>query len=92
LAVRAAHKALVLDERGHFCTPIITLHTQPSELDHLLIPAPEGAPSDQVQIVMEPTSMAWFPIAVYYARQGLASYLVNSQELAVLRRYQHASC
>src|SRR6266516_2922907 len=87
LAVRAAHKAVVLDERGHFCTPIITVHTQPSELDHLLIRAREGAPSDEVQIVMEPTGMAWFPIAVYYARQGVASYLVNSQEVADLRRY-----
>ncbi len=87
LAVQAAHKAVVLDERGHFCTPIITVHTQPSELSHLLIRAREGAPSDEVQIVMEPTGMAWFPIAVYYARQGVAIYLVNSQEVADLRRY-----
>jgi transposase len=36
---------------------------------------------------MEPTGMAWFPIAVYYARHGVPIYLVNSQEVADLRRY-----
>jgi transposase len=87
LAVQAAHKAVVLDERGHFCTPILTVHTQPSDLDRLLARAREGALSDEVQLVMEPTGMAWFPVAVYYARQALPIYLVNSQEVADLRRY-----
>ena len=27
LAVRTAHKAVILDEHGHFCTPILTVHT-----------------------------------------------------------------
>jgi transposase len=87
LAVQTAHKAVVLDEHGHFCTPILTVHTRPSELDQLLERAREGAPSTEVQLVMEPTGMAWFPIAVYYARQALPIYLVNSQEVADLRRY-----
>src|SRR3954471_19820846 len=87
LAVQAAHKAVVLDEHGHFCTPLLTVHTQPSDLDQLLARARDGAPSTDVQIVMEPTGMAWFPIAVYYARQALPIYLVNSQEVADLRRY-----
>jgi transposase len=87
LAVQTAHKALVLDERGHFCTPILTVHTRPGELDQLLARARDGAPSAEVQLVMEPTGMAWFPIAVYYARQAVPMYLVNSQEVADLRRY-----
>ena len=87
LAVQAAHKAVVLDETGHFCTPILTVHTRPNELDQLLGRAREGAPSTEVQLVMEPTGMAWFPIAVYYARQALPIYLVNRQEVADLRRY-----
>jgi transposase len=87
LAVQTAHKAVVLDEHGHFCTPILTVHTRPSELDQLLGRAREGAPSTEVQLVMEPTGMAWFPIAVYYARQAVPMYLVNSQEVADLRRY-----
>jgi hypothetical protein len=73
LAVQTAHKAVVLDERGHFCSNILTVHTQPSELDYPLALAREGAGSAEVQVVMEPTGMAWFPIAVYYARQGCRS-------------------
>jgi transposase len=87
LAVQTVHKAVVLDESGHFCTSILTLHTRPGELDQLLVRARAGAPSAEVQLVMEPTGMAWFPIAVYYARQALPIYLVNSQEVADLRRY-----
>jgi transposase len=87
LAVQAAHKAAVLDECGHFCTPLLTVHTRPRELDDLLARAREGAPSAEVQVVMEPTGMAWFPVAVYYARQAVPIYLVNSQEVADLRRY-----
>jgi cell division protein FtsB len=36
---------------------------------------------------MEPTSMAWFPIAVYLAHVGVTVYLVNAQQVADLRRY-----
>jgi len=87
LAVQTAHKAVVLDETGHFCTPILTVHTRPSQLDQLLARARDGAPSAEVQLVMEPTGMAWFPVAVYYARQAVPIYLVNSQQVADLRRY-----
>ena len=86
LAVQTAHKAVVPDEHGHCCTPILTVHTLPNELDQLLGRAREGAPSTEVQLVMEPTGMAWFPIAVYYTRQAVPMYLVNSQEVADLRR------
>jgi len=48
LAVQTAHKAVVPDEHGHFCTPILTLHTLPNELDQLLGRAREGAPSTEV--------------------------------------------
>ena len=71
LAVQTAHKAVVLDEQGHFCTPILTVHTRPSELSQLLARARDGAPSAEVQLVMGPTGRAWFPIAVYYARQAV---------------------
>ena len=50
VAVQTAHKAVVLDEAGHFCTPILTAHTRPGELDQLLAWAPEGAPSTEVQL------------------------------------------
>lgn len=87
LAITAAHKAIVVDESGQFITPILTLHARASELDWLLARAREGAPTPAVQLVMEPTGMAWFPVAAYYARQEVPLYLVNSQQVADLRRY-----
>ena len=87
LAVQAAHKAVVLDEQGHFITPVLTLHTRPSELDQLLTRARNGEQEAVVQVVMEPTGMAWFPVAVYLVRHDVIVYLVNSQEVADLRRY-----
>lgn len=87
LAITTAHKAIVVDESGQFITPILSVHARPSELEWLLSRAREGAPTPAVQLVMEPTGMAWFPVAAYYARQEVPSYLVNSQEVADLRRY-----
>jgi hypothetical protein len=36
---------------------------------------------------MEPTGMAWFPVAVFLIRNGVTVYLVNSQQVADLRKY-----
>ncbi len=87
LAIRAEHKAIVVDARGRFVTPVLTFHTRASELEHLLARARPGTRRGQVQVVLEPTGMAWFPIAVYLARQRIPSHLVNSQQVADLRRY-----
>jgi transposase len=87
LAVQAAHKAVVADEQGGFITPVLTLRTRPRELDQLLVRARNGKPEIALRVVMEPTGMAWFPIAVYLVRHDVAVYLVNSQEVADLRRY-----
>jgi hypothetical protein len=57
--------AVVLDEQGRFITPVLTLHTRPRELDQLLTRARNGEQEAAVQVVMEPTGMAWFPVAVY---------------------------
>lgn len=87
LAVRAAHKAIVADAQGHYVTPVLKFHTRPTEVDRLLTLAREGTTDPAVQAVMEPTGMAWFPLAVYLTRQSIPVYLVNSQAVADLRRY-----
>ncbi len=87
LAVQAAHKAVVADEQGRFITSILTLRTRTRELDQLLLRARNGKPDRALRVVMEPTGMAWFPIAVYLIRHDVTVYLVNSQEVADLRRY-----
>jgi transposase len=87
LAVQAAHKAVVADEQGRFITPLLTLRTRSRELDQLLTRARNDQQDMALRVVMEPTGMAWFPVAVYLVRHDVAVYLVNSQEVADLRRY-----
>ncbi len=87
LALTSAHKAVVANDQGHYLTPVFAFHTTPADLDRLLARARDGAPDMPLQVVMEPTGMAWFPIAVFFARHGVPVYLVNSQEVADLRRY-----
>jgi transposase len=87
LAVQAAHKAVVADEQGHYVTPVLRFHTHPIELDNLLRRARDGATTEALQAVMEPTGMAWFPVAVYFVRHGITPYVVSSQQVADLRRY-----
>jgi transposase len=87
LALTTAHKAVVADAQGRFLTPVFSFHTTPADLERLLARARDGAPDTQLQVVMEPTGMAWFPIAVFFAQHEVPIFLVNSQEVADLRRY-----
>ncbi len=87
LAVAGQHKAIVADERGRFVTPPIKFTTLVSDLDKLFARAREGDPDGELVAIMEPTGMAWLPIAVYLVRRGVTVYLVNSQQVADLRRY-----
>jgi len=87
LAVQGPHKAIVADERGRYITPVLRLYPRADQLDALLSRARQGAEDSELLVVMEPTGMAWFPIAVYLARRGIPCYLVNSQQVADLRRY-----
>lgn len=87
LAVRAEHRAVVADEQGEYVTPVVKFHTAPVELDRLLAQARASAPGCELQAVMEATAMSWFPVAVYLHRQGVRVYVVNSQQVADLRRY-----
>ncbi len=87
LALTSAHKAVVAEAQGRYLTPVFSFHTRPADLERLLERARDGAPDGPLQVVMEPTGMAWLPIAIFFARQGVPIYLVNSQEVADLRRY-----
>ncbi len=88
LALITDHKAVVMDERARALTPVLNVGTSATRLEQLLERAREGATSDEpLVVVMEPTGMAWFPVAVYCERQGVGVFLVNSQQVADLRRY-----
>jgi transposase len=88
LALTTDHKAVVMDERAQTVTPVLSLGTSAAALEKLFQRSREGAPPDEpLVVVMEPTGMAWFPIAVYCQRHSVKVYLVNSQQVADLRRY-----
>jgi transposase len=87
LSARGEHKAVVVDEAGHFVSAVFRFSTTPASLKRLLDMAQENNPDQQVQAVMEPTGMAWFPVAVFLIRHGFTVYLVNSQQVADLRKY-----
>ncbi|MBI3407352.1 MAG: IS110 family transposase [Planctomycetes bacterium] len=88
LALVTEHTAIVMDERGLFLTPILRVHTNAEDLDKLFARAREGAaPGEPLVVVMEPTGMAWFPVAAFCERRAVTVYLVNSQQVADLRRY-----
>jgi len=87
LGVTGEHKAIVVDERGRFVSPVLHSRTDPEMLERLLTEAKRNNLDGEVQAVMEPTGMAWYPIAVYLIRRGVTVYLVNSQQVADLRKY-----
>lgn len=87
LSVKGEHKAVIADEQGHFVSPVLKFSSQPAALGRILALAQGGNLDGPVQAVMEPTGMAWLPVAVFLVRQGVRVYLVNSQQVADLRRY-----
>jgi transposase len=90
LAITSAHKAVVMDETGQFVTPVFAVATWPADLAGMLSRARQGAAADlPLGVVMEPTGLAWLPVAVYLSQHQVTTYLVNSQRVADLRRYYH---
>lgn len=89
LALMGSHKAVIADARGQPLSPVLSLQTVASDLQKLLDRAREHtASTEEVALVMEPTGMAWFPVAAFALRQPhVTVYLVNSQQVADLRRY-----
>ena len=87
LGVTGEHKAVVCDEKGQFISRVITFRNTAESLLALVAEARRGAEEEPLQAVMEPTGMAWFPVAVFLARQEVLNYLVNSQQVADLRKY-----
>jgi transposase len=88
LAVRAAHKAIVLDQSSNrFVSKMITFHTDPAEIDRVLAAARADARDDvHLVAVLEATGMAWYPVGLYLERHGVVVYRVNGQQVADLRR------
>lgn len=89
LGVTGAHKAVVMAETGAFLTPVFPVTTRFGELLAMLGRGRIDAPADEpIAVVMEPTGHAWLPVAAFLREQAhVTTYLVNSQQVADLRRY-----
>jgi len=88
LAVTAAHKAIVLDQASNtYVSRLLTFHTDPADLDHVLDIARSGASEPvRLQAVLEATGMAWYTVGQYLERHNVDVYRVNGQQVADLRR------
>jgi len=88
LALKATHKAVVADDRGTVITPVIRFRTEPEDLQTLMKPAREGKADDEpLRVVMEPTGLAWLPLASYFIQRGVTVHLVSTQQSADLRKF-----
>jgi transposase len=85
LAVTGKHKAVIVDHDRHAVGGVVRFKTSAHEMSRLLTRA--GVPVAEIQVTMEPTGMAWYPVAVYLMRCGATVYLVNTRQVADLRRY-----
>ena len=65
LGVTAKHRAIIVDERSQFISPVIQFETQLAELERLRARALDGADPDcSLVVVMEATNIVWYPISV----------------------------
>jgi transposase len=88
LAVTAKHRAIVLNERSQFITPILSFYTEVATLDQLRAKALEGAtPGTELVVVMEATNIVWYPISVYFLEHGATVHVVNPRISADLGRF-----
>jgi transposase len=93
LAIRGVQIATILDAQGNIVGAPIRFRLERKDLERLVQQALVGlGPEDQVVAVMEPTGMAWFPIANWLARAGCRVIRVKGQRVKALRKYlsEHA--
>jgi transposase len=88
LAISGAHYAVIVDEQGEPLGHVIRFSTDPADLDELVHRARAGVSQvEPLRVVMEPTGLSWLPIASYCMQRGVQVYLVNTQQVADLRKF-----
>ena len=87
LAIRGDHVARIVDDGRPQGRPI-RFRLTPDSLDRLLAGVRDGLPpGGTVTAVMEPTGMAWFPVARWLEQAGIKVIRVKGQRVRALRRY-----
>jgi transposase len=88
VAIRGLHVATILDEQGQPLGPPIRFRLSAAALDALVSKIRAGLqPEDAVVVVLEPTGMAWFPLARRLTQAGCSVIRVKGQRVKALRRY-----
>lgn len=90
LATRAAHRAIIANERGQFISPVLKFRTRRADLERLDARLRQGMPpAAPVRVVMEATDIVWYPIAVFFEQRGATVYVVHPRLAADLGRFYH---
>jgi hypothetical protein len=88
VAIRGAHVATVFDGQGHPVGSPIRLRLRADALDGLIQTIRTGLlPTEPVVAVLEPTGMAWYPLARRLTQAGCSVIRVKGQRVKALRRY-----
>lgn len=85
LGLATAHTAAVLEGTERQGKPF-QVEVSREGLDQLLRRATEGA-EGAVKFVLEPTGLAWVPVAAYVSAAGHAVYMVKPQKTSDLRKF-----
>lgn len=92
LAIRGDHVAQVFDNGRPTGRPLRFRLTAPSLTTFIAAVTSNLPPGAMVTAVMEPTGMAWFPVAAWLQRAGITVIRVKGKRVKALRRYlsEHA--
>lgn len=85
IALRAAHKAAVYEDGERRGRPFSVAQTKEG-FDELVRRATDGT-SEPVEFVMEPTGLAWLPLAAELSRRGHRVYLPKPAKTHALRKF-----
>jgi transposase len=85
IALRAAHKAAVFEDRERLGRPFPVAQTKEG-VDELVRRATNGT-SEPVEFVMEPTGLAWLALAAELSRRGHRVYVPKPQKTHALRKF-----
>jgi transposase len=91
LGIASAHTVVVTDAEG---TVVARRRCRPvrESLEAVEAAALAGAPEGTaLEVVVEPTGVAWLPVAVFFVRRGHLVYRVSSAKASALRRFLSAN-
>jgi len=88
LAIRGAHVATLVAADGSTIGRPIRFRLTAADLTALVTRIRAGLGADEeVLVVVEPTGMAWFPVARWLERAGCTVIRVKGARVKALRRY-----